>query len=181
MGALLLCFISTLHSTASALLRRSIFTFDTIVLFFSSMRYACATVMLYHTRAARFCLLEEVGILDRVHWYAAGVNGFLFCMMQVFLDPLRVPRGLKVIAFVLVASGMIKAWVWFFQVTLQKDKFPEYHVEETVHLWIDPLKPLSHQVSGLALVSTFYARAFFCQVIMGEDFTLLRGKFRLAF
>jgi len=155
-------------------------TFDAVIVVLSGVRYACARVLVSQYRATHHCLPEEVGVLDRMHWYAAAVNGFLFCMLPVLLDPVRVPKGIKIIAIVVVVAGMIYIYAWYMERAFQKKKFPEYHAEVPIQLWIQPLKAMDHINSGFAMICLFFARAVFWQIIMGEDFTLLRGRFRLA-
>jgi len=169
-----------LHSTPATLMWNTAVTFDAMIVVLSGVRYACACVLVYQYRATHHCLPEEVGVLDRLHWYAAAVNGFLFCMLPVLLDPLRVPKGIKIIAYVFVVVAMLKKYAWLMERVFQEKKFPEYHTEVPLQLWIQPLKALDHVNSGFAMIGMFFARAAFWQIIMGEDFTLLRGRFRLA-
>lgn len=176
---LLLTVFASLHSTPASLLQKTMANFDAMIVILSALRFAMAKIMVYHFRA-KHCLVQEVGTLDRVHRYIAGLTGFILCMLPVFIDPLRVPRGVKVFAYLLVLAGMVYNYVLLLHIILEEDKFPEYHEEEPVQLWIQPLKPLDHLMGGFSMVIMFYARAFFWQVIMGEDFTLLRGRFRLA-
>jgi len=179
LSGLLLSVFAALHSTPASLLQKTVATFDAVVVILSGLRYSSSMVIVYRFRAT-LCLPEEVDTLYRLHWYVEAVSGFIFCMLPVLLDPLRVPRGVKVLAYLLVIGGMFQQYAWLLQRVFDEDKFPEYHLEELVPLWIQPLKPLDHQISGFCMILMFYARAFFWQVIMGEDFTLLRGRFRLA-
>jgi len=179
LSGLLLSVFVALHSIPASLLQKTVATFDAVIVILSGLRFSSAMVMVYHFRATH-CLPEEVDAIDRLHWYLQAVSGFIFCMLPVLIDPLRVPRGIKVLAYLLVIGGMLHQYVWLLQRIFDQDKFPEYHLEELVPLWIQPLKPLDHQISGFCMILMFYARAFFWQVIMGEDFTLLRGRFRLA-
>jgi len=179
LSGLLMSVFSALHSTPASLLQKTAATFDAVIVILSALRFSWSMVMVYRFRAEH-CLPEEVDTLHRLHWYLEAVSGFVFCMLPVLLDPLRMPRGVKVLAYLFVVGGMVQQYIWLLQRVFDEDKFPEYHLKELVQLWIQPLKPLDHQISGFCMILMFYARAFFWQVMMGEDFTLLRGRFRLA-
>lgn len=185
-GAARLCMLLTLmfaglHSTPWTVFKLTCFTFDGLVIFLSALRQVAAWTTVLRNRKLRYCKPGDVSSIDHLEWYVSSINLFIFCCLPVMMDAVRLPRCMKIAAYLMVFLALLRTYVWLMIRALDKEGYPEYHDTIIIPLWVHPLTPFDHLLAGEITIFMFFCRAFFWQVIMREDFTLLRGRFKLAF